>query len=115
MSLTAPYRLLLAVVAPPSCPACAAPLGGVRDGLCAGCAGALPWLGRGLCGRCALPLPCGAPCPAAARAWDRAWAPFAHDGPARALVAALKFRGLTASAEILAAPLAAGARSRGLL
>ncbi|HEU4657722.1 MAG TPA: double zinc ribbon domain-containing protein [Capillimicrobium sp.] len=108
MPLTAPYRLLLAVVAPPSCPACGAALAGTYDALCPACARELPWLGRAVCPRCALPSPCD-PCPAAARAWERAWAPFAHDGPARALVAALKFRGLTAAAELLAAPLAAGA------
>jgi predicted amidophosphoribosyltransferase len=109
MPLAAPYRLLLSVVAPPSCPACGDLLPGSHDGLCGACARELPWLGAGTCPRCALPRPC-APCPGRARAWDRTWAPFAHDGPARDLVAALKFRGLLAAADLLAAPLAAGAR-----
>jgi predicted amidophosphoribosyltransferase len=107
--IAAPYRLLLGVIAPPTCPACGDVLPGTHDALCATCARELPWLGRSTCPRCALPRPC-APCPGRARAWDRAWAPFAHDGPARALVGALKFRGLLAAAELLAAPLAAGAR-----
>jgi predicted amidophosphoribosyltransferase len=96
MSLAAPYRLLLSVVAPPSCPACGEALPGSHDGLCAACVRDLPWLGRDTCPRCALPRPC-APCPGRARAWDRTWAPVAHDGPARALVGALKFRGLLAA------------------
>jgi len=106
--LPAPLRLVLALVAPPGCPACGVPLPGLDDRLCPACAAALPWLGADTCPRCALPRPC-APCPARGRAWDRAWAPFAHDGPARDLVAALKFRGRLAAAELLAAPLAAGA------
>jgi predicted amidophosphoribosyltransferase len=110
MSLAAPYRLLLAAVAPPRCPACATPLSGSHDRLCEVCARELPWLGASTCGRCALPLPC-APCPGVGRAWERAWAPFAHEGPARSLVVALKFRGLLAAADLLAAPLAAGAGS----
>ncbi|MBX5442574.1 MAG: ComF family protein [Solirubrobacteraceae bacterium] len=108
MPLPAPLRLLIAAVAPPACPACGAPVGGLDDRLCPACAAALPWLGPDTCPRCALPRPC-APCPARGRAWERAWAPFAHDGPARELVAALKFRGRLAAAELLAAPLAAGA------
>jgi predicted amidophosphoribosyltransferase len=109
MSIAAPYRLLLSVVAPPSCPACGDGLPGTHDGLCGACARELPWLGTDTCPRCALPRPC-TPCPGRARAWDRAWAPFVHDGPARALVAALKFRGLLVAADLLAAPLAVGAR-----
>ncbi len=108
MSLAAPARLLLAVLAPPRCPACEEALPGTSDRLCGACARALPWLGPDTCPRCAQPRPCD-PCPAAGRSWDRAWAPLAHDGPARALVAALKFRGLVAAADLLAAPLAAGA------
>jgi len=109
MSLAAPYRLLLSVIAPPCCPACGALVAG-GDRLCPDCAAALPWLGGDCCPRCALPLPC-APCPAARAPWVRAWAPFAHDGPARDLVAALKFRGLLAAADLLAAPMAAGGRA----
>ena len=110
MSLAAPYRLLLSVVAPPCCPACGELVRGAggTDRLCPDCAAALPWLGADTCPRCALPRPC-APCPAARAPWERAWSPFAHDGPARDLVAALKFRGLLAAADLLAAPMAAGA------
>jgi predicted amidophosphoribosyltransferase len=107
VSLATPYRLLLSVVAPPACPACGAALSGVHDALCAACARDLPWLGADTCPRCALPRPC-APCPARASAWTCAWAPFAHEGPARALVMALKFRRRLAAADLLAAPLAAG-------
>jgi predicted amidophosphoribosyltransferase len=38
-----------------------------------------------------------------------AWAPVAHAGPARALVAGLKFRGALAAADLMAAQIAAGA------
>jgi ComF family protein len=114
MSIAAPYRLLLAAIAPPRCPACGAPLEGSHDALCAGCARELPWLGAHTCVRCALPAPC-APCPGVGRAWDEAWAPYAHEGPARDLVVALKFRGLLAAADLLAAPLAALPRGRRLL
>lgn len=109
MSLVTPYRLLLSVVAPPCCPACGGllPGGASTDRLCPDCAAALPWLGAGTCPRCALPRPC-APCPAVRSPWARAWAPFGHEGPARELVAALKFRGLLAAADLLAAPMAAG-------
>ncbi len=108
MPLAAPYRVLLGVLAPPRCPACRTALPGSHDGLCSACARELPWLGIDTCPRCALPTPC-APCAGHGRAWDRAWAPFAHDGPARELVAALKFRGQLVVADLLAAPLAAGA------
>lgn len=108
MPIAAPYRLLLSVVAPPSCPACGKALPGTHDALCRACARELPWLGSGTCPRCALPRPC-APCPARRSAWSCAWAPFAHEGPARALVVALKFRGVLVAADLLAAPLAAGA------
>jgi predicted amidophosphoribosyltransferase len=109
MSLASPYRLLLSVIAPPCCPACGALLAGAGGGdrLCPECAAALPWLGRDTCPRCALPRPC-APCPGARAPWARAWSPYAHDGPARQLVAALKFRGVLAAADLLAAPMAAG-------
>jgi predicted amidophosphoribosyltransferase len=114
MSLAAPYRLFLAAVAPPRCPACGGALAGSHDGLCIECTRELPWLGGHTCARCALPMPC-APCPGVGRAWDEAWAPYAHEGPARELVVALKFRGLLAAADLLAAPLAAGPRGRRLL
>jgi predicted amidophosphoribosyltransferase len=99
---------LLALLVPPACLACARPLARVGDELCAACRAELPWLGARTCARCALPLPC-APCPARRAAWTRAWAPLAHDGPARALVGALKFRGRLAAADVMAAQVAANA------
>jgi ComF family protein len=71
--------------------------------LCPECRRGLPWLDRSeLCPRCALPRPC-APCPARESAFDRAYAPLAHAGPARRLVAALKFRGAVPVADLMAA------------
>jgi ComF family protein len=103
---------LLAVLAPPACLACRTPLRDAREPLCGGCRRALPWIRGPRCGRCGLPAPCkggGGGCPAAAadHAYTRAWAPLAHEGPARQLVAALKFRGALPVAELMAAQLAA--------
>jgi predicted amidophosphoribosyltransferase len=97
---------ILALAAPPSCPACRVPLvrGPVR--LCPACASALPWLGRGCCPACALPAHRGG-CPAAGAAYDRAWAPLAYDGVARELVRALKFRAALPLAGLMAAHIAA--------
>ncbi len=101
------FRALVSLVAPPSCVCCGAAGG---DPLCGGCRAELPWLPQGRsCPRCALPLPCGAPCPARRAAFTRAYAPLAHDGPARELVHALKFRGRLALAELMAAQIAANA------
>lgn len=103
---------LVAALAPPVCPACRAPLPDARATLCAPCRRALPWLRGPRCPRCGLPSPCasgGRRCPAAAAAYGRAWAPLAHDGPARALVAALKFRGALPVADLMAAQIAATA------
>jgi predicted amidophosphoribosyltransferase len=101
---------LLAALAPPVCLACRAPLAPAGAQLCLDCRRALPWLPEPRCRRCGLPLPC-APrdgrCPAAASAFGRAWAPLAHDGPARQLVAALKFRGALPVAGLMAAQIAA--------
>jgi predicted amidophosphoribosyltransferase len=96
---------LIALVAPPRCLACTA---GTRAGerLCAECRAELPWL-RDPCPRCGLPRLCGPPCPAARAAFATAWAPLAFEGPARSLVHALKFRGLTAAAHVMAAQMAA--------
>src|SRR3954470_12286039 len=99
---------LLALVVPPACLACARPLARAGEALCTACRAELPWLGGRVCPRCALPAPC-APCPARRAGWTRAWAPRAHDGPARALVGALKFRGRLAAAEVMAAHVAANA------
>jgi len=102
---------LLAALAPPACAACRAPLARAHDPLCRRCRAALPWLPPPLCPRCALPAPCD-PCPARGAAYAAAWAPLAHDGPARELVAALKFRGRLPLARLMAAQIAAGVPAR---
>lgn len=99
---------LAALLSPPACAACGAPPERASDLLCAACRGALPWL-RDPCPRCALAAPCGRRCPARAAAWQRAWCPLEHRGPARALVVALKHRGALAAADAMAAQLAANA------
>src|SRR5436305_4216462 len=71
----------------------------------------LAWLGTPRCPRCALPAPCGGRCPATGAPFAAAWAPLAHEGTARALVAALKFRRRLAVADLMAAQIAAGAPS----
>jgi ComF family protein len=102
---------LLAALAPPACLVCRAPLRDPGQRLCGGCRRALPWIRGPRCERCGLPEPCGGAsanaCPAATHAYARAWAPLAHEGPARQLVAALKFRGALAVAESMAAQIAA--------
>jgi predicted amidophosphoribosyltransferase len=101
---------MLELLLPPACLACrAATRRGER--LCRACRGALPWLPPDRCRRCGLPSPCGAPCPADRAAFDRAWAPLAYDGTARALVHALKLQGMTAAAQLMAAQIAATAPS----
>jgi predicted amidophosphoribosyltransferase len=103
---------LAAALAPPACLACRASLAAAGAQLCVDCRRAMPWLPASRCRRCGLPLPCaprGAACPAAVAAFERAWAPLAHDGPARALVAALKFRGALPVARLMAAQIAASA------
>jgi ComF family protein len=99
---------LVAALAPPACPACREPLRDATATLCAPCRRALPWLRGPRCARCGLPQPCGR-CPAHAAAYDTAWAPLAYDGPARALVTALKFRGALPVADLIAAQIAATA------
>ena len=88
---------VLALVAPPRCAACGEALGAAAERLCGDCRAELPWLRGARCPRCALP------------AFARAWAPVAHAGPARALVAQLKFQGVLAAADLMAAQIAAGA------
>jgi predicted amidophosphoribosyltransferase len=95
---------LLAVLAPPACLACRAPLD-APSVLCAGCRAQLPWL-RDPCPRCALPRPC-SPCPGRGGALTAAWAPAEHAGPARELVLALKLGGALPAAEAMAAQIAA--------
>jgi predicted amidophosphoribosyltransferase len=100
--------VLLDLLAPPTCAACrAAPPPRRGEPLCAACRRALPWLADP-CPRCALPRPCPRPCPAAGAAFSAAWAPWRHEGPARALVLALKDRGTLRAAEVLAAGIVAG-------
>lgn len=98
---------LIAIVAPPACAACREPLEAADRLVCAACVRALPWLPRAVCPRCALPIHRGGRCPAAGAAFGRAWAPLAYDGVARRLVAALKFRGALALADVMAAQMAA--------
>jgi predicted amidophosphoribosyltransferase len=100
---------LLAALVPPRCAACRAPQGPAGALLCVTCRRALPWLAGPRCPRCGLPAPCGPPCPAREAAFVRAWAPLAYDGPARQLVAALKFRGALPLARLMAAQIAATA------
>ena len=97
---------LFALLVPPACLACRDPTPRAGQPLCATCREELPWLPATTCPRCALPRPC-APCPARRAAFDAAWAPLAHDGAARALVAALKFRATLAVADVMAAQIAA--------
>jgi ComF family protein len=87
----------LAVVAPPFCWACG---GGARLGepLCRRCRGRLDWLD---------------PEPVSLAGVD-VWAPVAYEGPARALVHGLKFRGAPGLARPLGAQIVANA-PRGLL
>lgn len=97
-----PLALLLA----PRCLACRAPVAGTAV-LCAACRAAVPWLGEPVCPRCALPGACGRRCPAAAWAFDGAWAPVAYRGPVLPLVRALKTRGATPVADLMAAAMLA--------
>lgn len=99
---------LLALLAPPVCATCRAPLGRGDEILCPACRRAVPWLRGTRCRRCGLPAPC-RPCPAARAAFDAAWSPVAYDGSARELVAALKFRAALPVVEVMAAQIAAGA------
>lgn len=96
---------LLDLLVPPVCLVCREP--GAE--LCGACRRALPWLVGPNCARCGLPAPCGRRCPAVAHAYAAAWAPFAHEGPARDLVAGLKFQRATAAAAVLGAAMAATA------
>ena len=83
---------LLVPLAPPLCAACGG-VAGAAEPLCGGCRTRLHWLGP-------------APLEAAGVA---VWAPVAYEGPARALVRALKFGGAWAAAETMAAQIAANA------
>ncbi len=97
---------LLALLAPPACAACRAPLPRADALVCPACLRGLPWL-RGGCPACALPSHAGRGCPARGASFDRAWAPLAYTGPARDLVRALKVRAALPVAALMAAQLAA--------
>jgi predicted amidophosphoribosyltransferase len=101
------WRHALSLLVPPCCTACGAGTDG--DVLCAACRRALPWIVAPRCARCGLPGTCARRCPAARAAFAAAWAPVAHEGPARALVAALKFHGALRVADAMAAQIVAGA------
>jgi predicted amidophosphoribosyltransferase len=97
---------LIALVVPPACAVCREGLPRAGLWLCASCTRELPWQPSRTCARCALPSHRRG-CPAANAAFARAWAPLAHDGVARELVAALKFRGALPVAALMAAHIAA--------
>jgi ComF family protein len=99
-------RHLLDLLVPPACVACRAPVG-AGSALCRTCRAGMPWMPADCCARCGLPLPCGVRCPARDAAFSASWAPVAYDGPARALVHALKLRGIVAAADAMAAQIAA--------
>jgi ComF family protein len=98
---------LVALIVPPACVACRAPLARASLRLCGDCTRALPWLPARVCLRCGLPFHRGRRCPAASAAFARAWSPLAYDGVARSLVAALKFRSALPVAGVMAAHVAA--------
>jgi predicted amidophosphoribosyltransferase len=100
---------LIAVLAPPACAACRAPLDDAAALVCGPCLRGLPWLRTGGCRRCGLPSHAGRACPAAAAAFATAWAPLAYAGPARDLVHALKFRSALPLTRLMSAQIAANA------
>jgi predicted amidophosphoribosyltransferase len=99
---------LLCAIAPPSCWHCGAAVAASQP-LCWPCRSQLRFLRGERCPRCGLPAPCGRRCSPAGSALARAWAPVAFEGPARALVHALKFRGALGVADAMAAQIVAGA------
>ena len=90
----APRRLaeLLALVAPPACVACRAPLRRADQLAVPGCLRALPWLRGWRCPRCGAAAPRRARCPARGAAFARLLGAAGLRRAARALVQALKFR-----------------------
>jgi len=90
-----PVEALLGLLAPRSCWACRAP-SRRREPLCLACRAELRWRDG----------------EAVRLAGVEVWAPVAYDGPARALVAGLKFRGAIGLAAPMAAQIAAGAPPR---
>jgi ComF family protein len=102
-----------AMLAPPACWACRAPVA-AGEALCPGCRAEVRFLRGVCCPRCGLPVPCGRRCPATGSSLQRTWAPVVFEGPARSLVHALKFRAALAVADVMAAQIVAGA-PQGLL
>jgi ComF family protein len=84
-------RSLASLLAPPVCAGCGGHAGATEP-LCPACRLELRWLDR-----------------AVEMAGLTVFAPVAYEGPARALVHALKFRGATLAARTMAAQIAAGA------
>ena len=99
---------LLGLLAPPTCLACGGAVPAASSSLCPACRAHLPWLRGPRCRRCALPHHRASGCPAADAAFERAWAPLAHRGVARDVVAALKIRAAVPAARLMAAQIAAG-------
>jgi ComF family protein len=86
-----PLRTLASLIAPPLCAGCGGHAG-ASEPLCAPCRRELRWL-TGVASVGGIEL----------------FAPLAYEGPARAMVRALKFRGATLAADAMAAQIAAGA------
>jgi ComF family protein len=87
-----PLARLLSLVAPPLCVACGT-AAGLHEPLCPECRRALRWLGDEQGSGEGVP----------------AWAAVGYEGPARALVRALKFRGAVRLVDQMAAQMAANA------
>jgi ComF family protein len=86
-----PFRTLASLLAPPICAGCGGHAGAVEP-LCGPCRRELRWLtGTAVVGGVEL------------------FAPLAYEGPARAMVRALKFRGATLAADAMAAQIVAAA------
>ena len=90
----APLAELLALLAPPTCTACRAPLGAAGPLLCPACTRALPWLRGPGCPRCGLPRHRRGGCPAAGAAFAlRVGAAGLRRASRGSSSRALKFRG----------------------
>jgi ComF family protein len=96
-----PLPFLTSLLAPPVCAGCGGHAGAAEP-LCAACRRELRWLDR-----------------AVESGGLTVFAPLAYEGPARAMVRALKFRGATMAADAMAAQIAAaappGVLARGVL
>lgn len=102
---------VLSMLIVPRCVACRGPASRYEL-LCGDCRLALPWLEPPLCPACGLPEPCGPVCPAAASAFDGAFAPVAYEGPVPALIRALKEDGAIPVADLMAAVIVAAMPER---